>query len=248
MGMSVAEDLSWKLSRVAVAEARAVIQALSPLEPDLAAMSEALEALPIQSFAPDRTDLAWRGLYLSLYTLPRRIVLVGSIDATLELADLADDSAGLLIVETDAPIVSTAELLPRGTQWRSLTEFGAGLEAEDRVKLTVALVNGLQPAGVLVLGSRAGWEMLVRHGAALRSNTALFAAIAGSPDISAVDLLGEYLRKCLPVLSALYGPGERALRRIAGLFGLTADECSKLHDLRDWRDDQGFLSESGAGQ
>jgi hypothetical protein len=248
MEMSAAEDLSWKLSRATVVEARSVIQVLSPLEPDLAAMSGTPEALPIQSFAPDRTDLAWRGLYLSLYSLPRRIVLVGSIDATVELADLADDTAGLLIVETDAPIVSTAELLPRGTEWRSLTEFGAGLEAEDRVKLTVALVSGLQPAGVLVMGSRAGWEMLGRHGGALRSNTALFAAITGSPDISAVNLLGEYLRKCLPVLTALYGPGERALRRIAGLFGLTADECGKLHDLRDWRNDLGFLSESGAAQ
>ena len=39
----------WKLSRAAVAEARAVIQALSPLEPDLAAMSESLDGMPIQA-------------------------------------------------------------------------------------------------------------------------------------------------------------------------------------------------------
>jgi hypothetical protein len=246
--MTAINPQSWKLSGAAVAEAMAVIQALSPLEPDLASISEALEALPIQSFAPDRTSLAWRWLYLSLYTLPRRVVLVGSIDATPELADLTDDTAGLLIVETDVLIVSTAELLPRGTQWRSLTEFGVDLDAEDRVQLTTALVNGLQPPSVLVMGSRAGWEMLARHGRALRSNADLFAAIAASPDLSAVNLLGEYLRKCIPVLSTLYGPGERALRRIADLFELSADQRGKLRDLRDWRDDQGFLSAPGTGK
>ena len=247
--MSAINPQSWKLSAAAVEEARVVIQALSPLEPDLAAISRALEALPIQSFAPDRTSSAWRGLYLSLYTLPCRIVLVGSIDSTSELADLADDtSSGLLIVETDVSIVSTAELLPRGTQWRSLAEFGVDLDAEDRVKLATALVNGLQPAAVLVMGSRAGWEMLVRYGGALRSNAGLFAAVAASPDLSAVNLLGDYLRKCIPVLSALYGPSERALRRIADLFGLSADQRGKLRDFRDWRDDQGFLSAPGAGK
>ncbi len=127
-------------------------------------------------------------------------------------------------------------------------EFGPELGVEDRVNLTTALVNGLQPAGVLVMGSRAGWEMLARYGGALRSNAGLFAAVAPSPDLSAVNLLGEYLRKCIPFLSALYGPGERVLHRIADLCGLTADQRGKLRDLRDWRDDQGFLSASGTGK
>ena len=35
-------------------------------------------------------------------------------------------------------------------------------------------------------------------------------------------------------------PSERALRRIADLFGLTPDERGKLRDLRDWRDAPGL--------
>jgi hypothetical protein len=246
--MSAADNLAWKLSRGAIEEAEAVIQALCPTEPDLGAISTALEAAPIQSSAPDRMALAWRGLYLSIHELPRRVVLVGSIDDAPDLAGLADDAAGLLVVETDTKIVSTAEWLPRGTQWRSLSEFGTDLNAGERLILTSALINSLQPAAVLVLGSLAGWNMLAWHGGALRSNTALFAALASSPELSASDLLREYLRSCLPSLSALYGPDARAARRIADLFGLEPDHFSKFRDLRDWRDTHGFLSTLGTGK
>jgi hypothetical protein len=239
--MSAADDLAWKLSCDAVAEAAAVIQALSSIEPDLVAMSETLQTIPIFSTPPDRCASAWRGLYLSIYQLPRRLILVGAIDDVAELAGLGEDTAGLLIVETDAQSVSTAELLPRGTQWRSLTEFGEGLDTEDRVKLATALVNGLQPTALLVMGSRAGWEMLARHGSAIRSNTALFAAATASPELSAAHLLRSYLRSCIPMLSALYGPDERSLYSIADLFGLTPGERGKLRALPDWRDAHGFL-------
>jgi hypothetical protein len=97
----------------------------------------------------------------------------------------------------------------------------------------------------MVMGSRAGWEMLARHGRALRSGAALFAAISASPDFSAANLLQDYLRKCIPVLSQIYGPSERAMHRISDLFALPPDENGKLRDLRDWRDDQGFLSSPG---
>jgi hypothetical protein len=243
--MNGAAPPGWKVSRAAVAEATAVIQALSPLEPDLAAMSESLAGMPIQDFTPDTVSSAWRALYLSIYSLPRRILLVGSIDYTPELADLAGDAAELLIVETDAQAVSTAELLPSGAEWRSLSEFSPNLSTEDRVRLAIALVSGLQPGAVMVMGSRAGWEMLARHGRALRSGATLFAAVAASPDFSAVNLLQDYLRKCIPALSLLYGPGERAMHRITDLFALAPDENIKLRDLRDWRDERGFLSSPG---
>ena len=143
----------------ASAQAEAVIQALISFEPDLAAISkEALETAPINSFAPDRLTSAWRGLYLSIYDRPQRIVLVGSIDNSPELADLTEAMQGVLIVETDAPRVSIAELLPRGAQWRSFSEFGESLDWVDRLRLAITLVNGLQPASVLVHGSHAGWK------------------------------------------------------------------------------------------
>jgi hypothetical protein len=240
--MTTTDDLDWKLSRAAIAEAEAVIEALSPIEPDLSVVRSSLQSFPLQSFTPDRLALAWRGLYLSIYQLPRRIMLVGSIDDAPELAGLAEDTDGLLIVETDAQLVSIGELLPHGTQWRSLTEFGADLDAEDRVYLATALVNGLQPTALLVMGSRAGWEMLARHGGALGSNTLLSATTAASPDLSAANLLGLYLRKCMPMLSVLYGPNEQSLRRIAALFGLTPGERKRLREFRGWQDGHDFLS------
>jgi hypothetical protein len=242
--MSAADNFAWKLSRAAYAEAAAVIRQLSPIEPDLAALPAALDSITVDSFTPDQITSAWRGLYLSIYELPRRLILVGSIDAAPELAGLAEDAAELLVVETDSQSVSTAELLPRGTQWRSLSEFGANLGFEDRFKLTTALVHSLQPEAVLIMGSRVGWEMLARHGGAISSYTSLFAAVVASPDVSATNLLVSYLRTCIPVLSILYGPDERALRHIADVFGLSPGERNKLRDLNDWRDAHGFLSAS----
>jgi len=240
--VSAAASIPGPLSRGAVAEAQALIEAMSPIEPDLAAMPEPLEKLPVFAFAPDRCTSAWRQLYLSIYELPRRLVLVGSIDESSELAELIDNTPGMLIIETDAQRASTAESLPRGTQWRSLSEFGVDLDVDDRVKLATALVNSLQPTGLLVWGSRAGWEMLAQYGTALQSNTALFAAIASSPEFSAADLLRSYFRSCIPVISTLYLPDEQDLQRIAGLFGLPPGEHWRLRSLKRCRESDGFLA------
>ncbi len=240
--VSAAGSIPGPLSGLAVAEAQALIEAMSPIEPDLAAILEPLEKLPAFAFALDRCALAWRQLYLSIYELPSRLVLVGSIDESSELAGLIDNTPGMLIVETDAQGASTAESLPLGTQWRSLSEFAVDLDLDDRVKLATALVNSLQPTGLLVWGSRAGWEMLAQYGAALRSNTALFAAVASSPEFSAADLLRNYFRTCIPVISTLYLPDEQHLQRIADLFGLPPGEHWRLRSLKRCRESDGFLA------
>jgi len=235
-----------KVSRAAISEVDEVIQAVGSLEPDLVCISGSLEALKVSWFELEWRTRAWRGLYLSIYQLPKRLILVGSIDDAPELAALEEHTADLLIVETDTKTVSTAELLPRGTQWRALSEFDADLDPWDRVALAAALLNGLQPAALLILGSQAGCEMLALYGGAIRSRTMLFAAATATPDLSVADLLAKYLRNCIPVLSALYGPDEHALHRIAELFGLTAEDQTRLRPLRDWRATSGFLSVSGA--
>jgi len=237
------------LSRAAVADVRALIEAMSAIEPDLAALPKPLETLAVATwFAPDRCTAAWRRLYLSIYELPQRLVFVGAIDNAPELAALLKDTSGTLIIETDAQVVSTAELLPSHTQWRSLSEFAVELDAEDRIRLATALVNGLQPAALLVWGSRIGWEMLARHGRAFRSNTALFGAFASAPEISAVDLLRSYFRSCISVISALYSADEQELRRFAALFGLPSSEYWKLRDLKKCWEDRDFFAQIGAPQ
>jgi len=205
-------------------------------------LPETLEEVSVVTFKPDRATAAWRGLYLSIYQLPQRLVLTGSIDDALGLASLAEHAADLLIVETDVPVASVAESLPRGVQWRSLAEFGGDLDWGDRVRLASALVNSLQPVALLVWGSEAGWEILARQGPALRRDTTLFATATAAPKLSATELLRRYFRSCIPVLSALYGPDRHELHRVAALFGLPTGERDKLRDFRDWQDAGGFLS------
>ncbi|WP_158932274.1 hypothetical protein [Acidisphaera sp. S103] len=239
--MASPNNFAWRLSRDAVAEAEAVIQALAAIEPDLAALPRSLNTLRVDAFALNHNDRAWRALYLSIQTLPRCVVLVGSIDAAPELAGLSRATNEVLIVETDALSASTGELLPRGAQWRSLSEFGSDLDYASRLTLTTLVVSTLQPTAVLVLGSRAGWDMLANHGTALRSHTALFASVVAAPDITVTALLERYIRICLPVLSTVYGPSEQALRGIADFLGLGPNERGKLRDLREWQEPDGFL-------
>src|SRR5262245_11273763 len=87
-----------RLGAQVVAEARATIEALSQLEPDLAAIEGSLEEiLVLPSSEVTRCTSAWRQLYLSLSAAPARIMLVGSIDATAELAAVSGNTADLLI-------------------------------------------------------------------------------------------------------------------------------------------------------
>ncbi len=241
------ESLASKVSRAAIAEVKAAIQGFGSIEPDLLGLPANLEALHVEAFEPDRATRAWRELYLSIYHLPKRLILVGSIDNAPELAALAGHTADLLIVEADVEAVSTAEWFPRGTQWRALSEFGTGLDFPDRVRLTTALLNGLQPNALLIFGSEAGWEMLARHGRAINSYTRLFATASAAAERSAADLLRKYLHGCLPLLSTLYGSDEQALHGIADVFGLTLDDRKKLRpSWTSWRDGSGFLAASGA--
>jgi hypothetical protein len=239
---STAVSLPNLVSREAIAETREIIRVMSPIESDLISLPTALEVLPVATFAPDRCTSAWRRLYLSIDKLPQKIVLVGSIDDASGLAALVQQNSGMLIVETDAEHVSTAEVLPPHTCWRSLAEFEEGLDEDDRVKIVTALINSLQPLALLIWGSRAGWEMLSKHGSAIGSNTALFAAMVGSLNTSAEDLLRRYFRTCVPVISALYSADKPKLQQFAGWFGLPPSEDAKLQDLRQCSEAGGFLA------
>lgn len=220
------------VSKAAVVATKRLIEAFAELEPDLAAIPGTLAKLPARPLAPDRSMAAWRALYLSIDELPKHVVLVGCIDGQPDLADAFGERQGLLVVETDSTEASTAEALPRGTPWRSLSEFVPDLDAADRIRLVTALVNNLQPAALTVRGSRAGWEVVSRYGKALRRSTSLFATTTASPEPEIPDLLRSYLRACLPALSALYAPDQEELDRIASRFGLPPSVRKKLQVLR----------------
>ena len=224
-----------------MAEVRATILALSAVEPDLVAVPEALETLPVLQIAPTRRALAWRRLYLSIYEVPRHVLVIGSIDDVTDLDALEEDTQGLLIIETDAKVVSTAEVLPNQIPWRSLSEFDPDLDLDDRAEMVAALINGMQPHSVLVWGSQAGWEMLARHGVRFHRDTALFATATASPNRAAADLVRHYFRACIHVLSAFYGPDMQELHFTARLLGLPHVNHYKLRDLRTWLDADGFL-------
>ena len=224
-------------SRAALAEARATIDAYAAIEPDLAALPEALGAIAVVPTEPDATAIAWRGLFFSIQAAPRRVVLSGTIDDTPGLADVCG-APDLLLLETDPATPSIGLTLPRSTDWRSIAEFGNPVHAEDRVKIAAYLVHALQPGAVLVMGSQAGWEMVARHGKALRRASALYAVVTD------VTVLQRYLRPCLPVLTALYAADLDRLQAAGRMFGLPASDMGKLRGMADLVGPGGFLDDA----
>ena len=227
-------------SQAAIVEAQMLIAAFSDTEQDLAALPDFIEGLPLVSNTPDRCMLAWRGLYLSLHEVPRHLVLVGSIDDADNLARVTEGVPGLLIVETDTDIATTAEGLPADAPWRSLAEFRPDLDALDRLRIVTALATSFQPTTLMVWGSQAGWDLVSKHGATLARGTALIAVAAATPALAQDQVLRAYLRPCLPHLTVLYCPDEQAMQHTASLFGLPAPLRDKLRSFSALTPASGF--------
>lgn len=215
-------------SQAAIAEARAVNAHLSLFEPDLRALPHDLGSLHVHAIKPGRPELAWRNFYLSLSDQPKTIILVDSIDTTAALAEVIDDTRGLLVIETDFATLSVAGTLPFGTQWRAFSEYEPDLTGEERLRLTSAAINGLQPATVLVWGSRSGWEMLTRHGKALRLKTALIAVDKCIETLDPETMMQTYWRKSFHTLSAALSHDPGALKDLAQKVGVSSKDRDKI--------------------
>jgi hypothetical protein len=229
---------SSQVSRAVADDARAMIALVAGIEADLADLPEALEQLPVVSLALGPAELAWRSLFLSLGTVPSRILLVGRVDDVPELASLPDDPA-TLVLETDGDVVSIGRQLPPRIAWRSLA--GAALSEADRVRVVAALVNAFRPAAILAWGSHAGGEAISRHGANFRVDARIFIVWSDGPTRDAADLAARHLRRSLPFVTLSYGRDLLALHALADRFGLPAGPRALFRPVEAWRADEGFL-------
>lgn len=160
-----------RLSEAAIREAASAVAALRSLDPALGRLPDELDTLRLATALPADRASAWRGLYLSLTALPLHVILVGRIDFAYGLAELVQESRGLLVIETDGAEVSVADGLPPGVDWRSLSEFAPGLDPAGRAAVITTLMAALRPDLLTVCGSRAGAEVLALHGPALAPRT-----------------------------------------------------------------------------
>lgn len=215
-------------SQAAIADARAVIGDLSLIEPDLVALPHDLGRLSVPTIKPGRPEAAWRAFYLSLSEQPETIILVSSIDTTTDLSEVIDNITGLLVIETDCAATSVASALPFGTPWRAFSEFQSDLTYEDRLRLTIAAINGLQPTTILVWGSRAGWDMLSRHGKALNLNAAVIGMDKCVEQLDEEAMMQTCWRVALPVLSAAISHDPGSLRNLAQRFGVSLKDRGKI--------------------
>lgn len=227
--------------RAAVAEeARAMIALVGGIEADLADLAAGLEQWPVVSLALGPAELAWRALFLSLDTVPRRLLLVGRLDDAPELASLPDDPQ-LLVLETDGEDQSIGRHLPPRVAWRSLAGVKPALDEPARVRLVAALVNAFRPAAIMAWGSHAGGEAICRHGANFQVDAKLFLAWTDGPTRDAADLLRRHFRRSLPFVALCYAPDLDALHALADDFGVPAAARGHFRPLAAWRATEGFL-------
>jgi hypothetical protein len=230
----------------AVAAVEAVMRAYAAVEPDFAdLLGRSIAGLPVTVDPDDALARAWRALYLSLESAPRRMVFVAALDhwgpseaaamRALRAAHAIDDPNATLLVVTDQPEVAIGDRLPHGTAWRSLSHLGAALDPGERVLLVTALVHSLQPDAVLIIESRAAWEACARHGHALRQLSDIFAMLVPSgdgPDAEGRhDVTLRYFRQCLPYLTGVYAEDAASLAGLAERHGLPARERRRLRAL-----------------
>ena len=236
-----AKESPARFVRSAVAdEARAMIALVAGIEADLADLPMALERLPVVSLALGQAELTWRSLYLSLDTVPRRILLVGHLDAAPELAALPDDPT-LLVLETDGHLASIGTHLPPRVAWRSLAALAPGLDEAERARVVAALLNAFRPAAIMAWGSHAGGETICRHGANLRVDARLFLAWTDAPTRDAAEMMRRHFRRSLPFVTLSYAADMQALTAMADALGLPAGARGHLRPLDAWRAAEGFL-------
>ncbi|MBS7789691.1 hypothetical protein KTR66_06785 [Roseococcus sp. SDR] len=236
-----AKDMPSRFVRPGVAaEARAMIALVGGIEADLADLPGALEQLPVTSLALGPAELAWRSLFLSLETVPRRILLAGHLDDVPELADLPEDPT-LLVLETDGSAVSVGRHLRPGITWRSLPAINPGLDEAGRARVVTALLNAFRPLAIMAWGSHAGGEAFARHGANLRVDARLFIAWADGPMRDVADLMRRHFRRSLPFVSLSYAADLAALNTLADGFGLPEGARGHFRPLDAWRTAEGFL-------
>jgi hypothetical protein len=215
-------------SQAAIADAQALVAEFSTIEPDLLALPDYLGDLRVADIRPAAAEQAWRTLYLSLFAIPKTIVLVDSIDEIAASGFSIDELDELLIVETDTATVSICDALPFGTNWRSFAELHVGLTEEDRLRVAIALINGLRPTTLILWGSRSGWEMLARYGKALRQNTRIIAVDRPVPGLNPEQMMREYWRNSAPDLASILSADPDALKASAGRFGISSRDRAKI--------------------
>ncbi len=213
-------------SREVTVAAIDLIREFAASEPSLALLQrEQLDALPIRPDLPEALAQGWRSLYLTLDHVPRNLLIVPSLDrpqlrqlilCLCNQAIASGDPSALLVVSVDESLPSTGDYLPYGVTWRSLSEFRTDLDFRDKVAILTALIHGLRPQAVLVLESRAGWEVIAQHGVAMCQYAGLFAAFV-SPAHGSWEV--RSLLQCLPSLTTVYVNDQERFKKLAARQG-----------------------------
>lgn len=231
-------------SSAVLVAARNAIATFAPTEPDLACIEgPALEALPARPGPLSPRMQAWLRLQPALEAPVSRMILLPSLCRgaaarvainALRAADAKGGAGSTLLVVTDATRLEAAALLPEPGRVVMLAAPDLDLRAEDRIVLLVALVQRLRPKAVLNVSSRAGWDLVLRHGRPLSALTRLSAYVL-SEEYDAqghrVDHAYLDLRNALPHLAAVHCDHAGLLADFAAAHALPPEQRAKLRPV-----------------
>ena len=202
------------------------------LEPELfmSSMSTDFNSLPVRS-GQSRGPLyeALKALFETIELPYEQVIFASelrSLEADLKLVNslstLIENSAAspTLLVITDFDRVEMLNRLPTYVAVRVFSEYSHGLSWDFRSRLVTHLVHGLQPHAIFNINSRACWEALQSHGAALAILTEIYAVLHRNDYGAKSDISDRYLRTCFPYLKNVYVDNVEFARELIERHGI----------------------------
>jgi glycosyltransferase involved in cell wall biosynthesis len=212
-----------------------LLSEIEHLDPDLPNLMQALGKGPltvVDGVRRDEAADAWDKLFASLNRPYDRLIFVPWLMLRDEdlvaayAARAAIDRHGidsLLVVVTDSSSTEALGWLPAGTHVRILGDYGLDLSAQDRMELSLWLVQALRPRSLFNINSRACWEILRSHGAALSTFCELHAALfCRDFDESGHDsgYSSSYFRSSIPHLKSVLFDNQHFADELAEKYGV----------------------------
>jgi glycosyltransferase involved in cell wall biosynthesis len=213
------------------------------LDPELPNLKQTLANGPltvVDGVRRDETADAWNRLFASLNQPFQRMLFLPRLArgdanqiafyaarATIDLHGINS----LLIVVTDGSSTEALDGLPAGAHVRILDEYGSDLSAQDRMELSLWLIQALRPRNLLNINSMACWEVLRSHGAALSTFCELHAALLGREfDDSGLDIgySNAYFRPSIQYLKSVLFDNQNFADELAEQFGMPPSMRSRL--------------------
>jgi len=235
---------------------------LMEIEPELGMTEDGRKRIFDCGLTPARAEpgmvyaAAWRKIAGRRFThvviapwLVRGGADIGVIHHLEQLLTLPD--ANVLFVTTENVNSPWIERVDSRVSKLELGLICCNLCFDDAVVVLTRLVLQLQPNVVHIINSRAAWEMVVRHGLAVRQFSRIYASlycVDYNSDGVAIDYATRYLRKCIAHLDRVFSDNSVMPTKWCRNFGISQEKFTVIYFPTKFPDTPAFSPKTAANR